>query len=58
MYRAKRTKARGSARHGSRSPAWWYRAKDNLGIVAFALGAAIAIVWQVLHALGFIHSHH
>jgi hypothetical protein len=40
-----------------RLPGWRGWAKDNLGIVAMAAGALLAIVWQVLHFLGYIHTH-
>jgi hypothetical protein len=32
--------------------------RRNLGLVVLAIGIAGAIVWRILHWLGYIHSHH
>lgn len=32
--------------------------RRNLGIVLSAVGAVTALIWQVLHWLGYIHTHH
>jgi hypothetical protein len=56
-YRAKHNTSRRPSRSDSRSPKWWLSAKDNLGVAVFGAGALLAIVWQVLHFLGYIHAH-
>lgn len=32
--------------------------RDYYGVVFFVLGSLGALVWQVLHWMGYIHAHH